>query len=184
MQCRVGPGRRPGGSSSSPVVPERPSARRHCRVRDVMADTSSGGERQQRGHPKAESGERAELDRQGEAGREASHGMSETFCSACSSQVGRFPTLCQKPSVAQHAALRPGGFPWHIRNLLVVLQLSGQEECVVRKPPWWWSLDPLLSSSFPADVTARAAGVGAVCAPPGMAVCLGIRPHERLLPGH
>lgn len=108
VQCRVGPGRRPGGSSSSPVVPERPSACRHCRVRDVMADTSSGGERQQRGHPKAESGERAELDRQGEAGREASHGMSETFCSACSSQVGRLPMARQKPPCCS-PALRSGG---------------------------------------------------------------------------
>ena len=125
MQCRVGPGRRPGGSSSSPVVPERPSARRHCRVRDVMADTSSGGERQQRGHPKAESGERAELDRQGEAGREASHGMSETFCSACSSQVGRLPMARQKPPRCS-PALRPGGFKWHIRNLFS-MQLSGWE---------------------------------------------------------
>ena len=90
-----------------------------------MADTSSGGERQQRGHPKAESGERAELDRQGEAGREASHGMSETFCSACSSQVGRLPMARQKPPRCS-PALRPGGFPWHVRNLLFFsMQLSG-----------------------------------------------------------
>lgn len=90
-----------------------------------MADTSSGGERQQRGHPKAESGERAELDRQGEAGREASHGMSETFCSACSSQVGRLPMARQKPPRCS-PALRPGGFKWHIRNLFS-MQLSGWE---------------------------------------------------------
>ena len=58
------------------------------------------------------------------SGREASNGTSET-CSACSSQAGRFPTSCQKPPRCS-PALRPGGFPWHVRNLLFFsMQLSG-----------------------------------------------------------
>ena len=62
------------------------------------------------------------------SGREASHITSETFCSsACSSQVGRLPMARQKPSVLLHAALRPGGFPHHGRNLLFSMQLSGRE---------------------------------------------------------
>ena len=60
--------------------------------------------------------------------QEVSHGTSETFCSsACSSQSGRFPTSWQKPPCCS-PALRPGGFPGHVRNLLFLsMQLSGQE---------------------------------------------------------